>query len=93
LYRIRQNRLNGREFMFAVNPRCAKESDLSAIGPDYIREKFPDLDFFYVGPSDDVRIRLRNRGQGAEIWWLPMLAVFVLLAAESVLAVRWAPKT
>ncbi len=92
-YRVRQDKLKGAEFSFAVNPRCEKESDLAAIGAEYIRSNMPGLEFSWMDRNGDVRALVEGGRGGTEIWWIPMFAVFLLLAVESALAAHWAPRT
>ncbi|MCX7804200.1 MAG: VWA domain-containing protein [Planctomycetota bacterium] len=91
-YRVRQDKLKGAEFVFAANPRCEKESDLTAVGAEYIRANLPGLEFIWMDRNGDVRALVEGGRGGTEIWWVPMFAVFLLLAIESALAAHWAPK-
>ena len=77
---------------FALNPNTDVESNLATIQPDLLRKSYPDFQFTYVAKSEDFANRVLSERTGTELWpWL-IGAVFVLLACESILANRWAPR-
>jgi hypothetical protein len=77
---------------FCLNPVVERESDLNKVNAANLREMFPGFEFQYVVKSEDLSARLRDAKHGTEIWAWFMALVFILLALESVLAYRWAPK-
>ena len=77
---------------YAVNPNCEVESNLYMVDPMELRRNYPGFTFSYVVKSEDFTNRLAGERRGTELWpWL-LGMVFVLLALESVLANRWAPR-
>jgi len=77
---------------FSLNPTVERESDLSKVNASDLRSQFPGFEFQYVVKSEDLSARLRDSKHGTEIWPWFMALVFILLALESILAYRWAPK-
>lgn len=77
---------------YALNPNCEVESNLDMVLPATLHQFFPDFVFSYVAKSEDFPSKLASERRGTELWpWLLGL-VFLLLALESVLANRWAPR-
>jgi len=80
-----------RTWSFAVNPP-ADEGDLTRISRSDAAERLAPLQVAWLGGDDDVAARVEQARTGKEIWpWLFALAIACLIA-ESVLALRWAPK-
>ena len=78
--------------LYALNPDAENESELKAIAPEELKLRCPGFDFSYVSESAELEKRLSGTRQGTELYpWLLAL-VFLCLAAESILAVKWAPK-
>lgn len=77
---------------YAVNPDAENESTLETVLPEQIKQYYPEFEFNYIAKSDDFSARLAGERRGTELWpWLIGM-VFLLLALESVLANRWAPR-
>ena len=76
---------------FAANPP-PKESDLTALTADELRSRYPGFQFTFLSPADDVASVMKKERLGIEIWPYLVAAVIALLVAESVLALRWAPR-
>ena len=77
---------------YAVNPDTELESNLNTVAPEQIRHDYPEFRFTYIAKSDDLANKVLQERKGSEMWpWL-IGAVFFLLALESFLANRWAPR-
>ncbi len=77
---------------YALTPNTEFESNLDVVLPATLKQNFPDFEFTYVAKTEDFANRLSSERRGVELWpWL-IAMVFVLLATESVLAMRWAPR-
>ncbi len=77
---------------YAVNPDSELESNLNTVVPEQIRHDYPEFRFTYIAKSDDLANKVLQERKGSELWpWL-IGAVFLLLALESFLANRWAPR-
>jgi len=77
---------------YALNPNCEVESNLDMVLPATLKQEYPGFIFSYIAKSDDFPNRLAGERRGTELWpWL-LGAVLALLALESVLTNRWAPR-
>jgi hypothetical protein len=77
---------------YTLNSNSEVESNLNMVLPSTLKQDFPGFNFSYVAKSDDFPSRLASERRGTELWpWL-LGMVFVLLAVESVLTNRWAPR-
>ena len=77
---------------YALNANTEVESNLLAITPENLKQDYPDFNFSFVSKPEDLQTKLQSERQGTELWpWL-MFAVFALLASESILSYRWAPR-
>lgn len=76
---------------FAANPP-RRESNLAALTQAELRIRYPNLDFHWITKHDDLRRILIEQRVGREIWPLLLALTFACLLAESILAVRWAPR-
>lgn len=76
---------------FAANPP-PRESDLTALTEDDLRSLYPGFRFTLLGPRDDVASVMKKERVGIEVWPYLIAMVFALLLAESILALRWAPR-
>jgi hypothetical protein len=77
---------------YALNSNSEIESNLQSITPENLKQDYPDFNFSFVSKPEDLQTKLQAERQGTELWpWL-MFAVFALLASESILANRWAPR-
>jgi hypothetical protein len=76
---------------FAANaPRA--ESELESLDEPGLRARFPKLDFQWIDGHGEVAAAIAEKRVGREIWPLLFALVLACLAAESFLALRWAPK-
>lgn len=77
---------------YALNPNCEVESNLDMVLPATLKQEHPGFFFSYIAKTEDFPNRLAGERRGTELWpWL-LGAVVALLALESVLANRWAPR-
>ncbi|MGD0092358.1 MAG: SUMF1/EgtB/PvdO family nonheme iron enzyme [Planctomycetota bacterium] len=77
---------------YALNPNCEVESNLDQVKDQTLKLDYPGFVFNYIEKSDDFQNRLSGERRGTELWpWL-FGAVLALLALESVLTNRWAPR-
>jgi hypothetical protein len=91
-YEVSVEAAPGKTSVYSVNVHAEAESDLTRVEPEQLRAEYPLFEFSYVSKSEDLAARMTAERQGVEVWpWL-LAAVFVLLLAESVLALRWAPR-
>jgi hypothetical protein len=91
-YEVSVEAAPGKTSVYSVNVNAEAESDLTRVEPEPLRAEYPQFEFTYVSKNEDLAARMAAERQGVEIWpWLLAL-VFVLLLAESVLALRWAPR-
>jgi hypothetical protein len=74
----------------ASHPRG--ESNLEAIDEAGLRSRFPRLDFQWLDGHGEIGRAIDEKRVGREIWPLLFALVCLCLVAESVLALRWAPK-
>ena len=77
---------------YALNPNCEVESNLDMVLPATLKQDYPGFIFSYVAKSEDFPSRLAGERRGTELWPWFLGAVLALLALESVLANRWAPR-
>lgn len=77
--------------IYAANPPRA-ESNLDALDEAGVRALFPTLDFTWLDGRGEVASAIDGKRVGREIWPLLFLLACACLIAESVLALRWAPK-
>jgi len=86
------NRTPRASMTYAVNPDAENESNLNTVLPADLKRAYPEFEFSYIEKSDDFSNRMLSERHGTELWpWL-MGMIFALLAAESILANRWAPR-
>ena len=77
---------------YALNANTELESNLAAVTPEMLRVDYPDFKFNYISKPEEFQNKMQNERHGTELWpWL-MFLVFAMLALESILAHRWAPK-
>jgi len=77
---------------FAVNPH-ADESDLTRLSREAIDERLAPLKVVWMDSEDDVASRVELGRSGREIWHILFILALLCLIAESVLALRWAPRS
>ena len=78
---------------YALNANTELESNLSFVTQETLHLDYPDFTFTFISKAEDFQNKMQSERHGTELWpWL-MFLVFALLAAESVLANRWSPKT
>ncbi|HEY3320481.1 MAG TPA: VWA domain-containing protein [Planctomycetota bacterium] len=80
------------QMTYALNANTEVESNLDNILQAQLKMNYPEFDFSYVASSADFPNRLASQRRGSELWPYLMAMVFLLLAAESLLANRWAPR-
>ncbi|HLX64528.1 MAG TPA: VWA domain-containing protein [Planctomycetota bacterium] len=91
-YEIALNRVPKVTMAYAVNPDTELESNLNTTTPEQLRHDYPEFKFTYISKNDDLSNKLTQERKGSELWpWLIGM-VFVLLALESFLANKWAPR-
>lgn len=76
---------------YAANPP-AGESSLEALGEGDLRKRLGGFPFTWIGAEADLRSKINQGRVGSELWPLLLALVLACLAAESILALRWAPK-
>jgi von Willebrand factor type A domain/Aerotolerance regulator N-terminal len=77
--------------MYAANPPRG-ESNLDALDEAGVRALYPTLDFTWLDGRGEVASAIDGKRVGREIWPLLFILACACLIAESVLALRWAPK-
>jgi len=77
---------------YAVNSNPEVESNLDVVLPTQLKQNYPGFDFSYIGKAEDFASKLQGERRGTELWPLLIGLVFGLLALESILANRWAPR-
>jgi hypothetical protein len=78
---------------YALNANTELESNLSFVTPETLHQDYPDFQFTFISRAEDFQKKMQSERHGTELWpWL-MFLVFAMLATESVLANRWAPKS
>ncbi|HEX3133165.1 MAG TPA: hypothetical protein VHX44_06230, partial [Planctomycetota bacterium] len=76
---------------YAANPPRS-ESNLDALDEAGVRALFPTLDFTWLDGRGEVASAIDGKRVGREIWPLLFILACACLIAETVLALRWAPK-
>ncbi len=77
--------------IYAANPPRG-ESNLDALDEAGVRALNPTLDFTWLDGRGEVASAIDGKRVGREIWPLLFILACCCLIAESVLALRWAPK-
>lgn len=77
--------------VYAANPPRT-ESNLDALDEAGVRALFPTLDFTWLDGRGEVASAIDGKRVGREIWPLLFFLACACLIAETVLALRWAPK-
>jgi hypothetical protein len=77
--------------MYAANPPRG-ESNLDALDEAGVRALYPTLDFTWLDGRGEVASAIDGKRVGREIWPLLFILACACLIAESILALRWAPK-
>jgi hypothetical protein len=91
-YDVRLDRTPPVTLSYALNANTEVESNLSTVLSKQLKQDYPDFKFVFVAKSEDFEKKLVGERHGTELWpWL-LGFVFVFLALESILAVRWAPR-
>ena len=91
-YQISRGDAAAKPAFYAANPPRT-ESALEAIDEAALRTRFPKLDFLWLDGHVDIAKTIEQKRVGREIWPLLFALACLCLIAESVLALRWAPKT
>ena len=81
-----------RPWRFAVNPP-ADESDLGTLTREEAAARLPGVQVAWIGAGDDASVSLDRARAGYEIWWMLFALAVCCLVAESILVVKWAPKS
>ncbi len=77
--------------IYAANPPRG-ESNLDALDEAGVRALYPTLDFTWLDGRGEVASAIDGKRVGREIWPLLFILACCCLIAESLLALRWAPK-
>lgn len=77
--------------VYAANPPRG-ESNLDALDEAGVRALYPTLDFTWLDGRGEVASAIDGKRVGREIWPLLFILACCCLIAETVLALRWAPK-
>ncbi len=77
--------------IYAANPPRA-ESNLAALDEAGVRALYPTLDFTWLDGRGEVAGAIDGKRVGREIWPLLFILACCCLIAESLLALRWAPR-
>jgi hypothetical protein len=77
--------------VYAANPPRT-ESIIDALDEAGVRARFPTLDFTWLDGRGEVAAAIDGKRVGREIWPLLFILACACLIAETVLALRWAPK-
>lgn len=78
--------------VYAANPESELESNLNTVAPEQIRRDYAEFRFTYVTKNDDLANKIESERKGSELWPYCAAMVILLLALESFLANRWAPR-
>jgi hypothetical protein len=82
---------DGGTSVYAANPP-RNESNLDGLDEAGVRARFPTLDFQWLDGRGEVASAIDGKRVGREIWPLLFFLACCCLIAESLLALRWAPK-
>jgi hypothetical protein len=74
-------------YKIAVNVPAAQEADVRTIGDSEVKKALGDINMEMLG--DSVPAPVAREDQGKDLGWSVMLAVFVLLALECVMAMQF----
>lgn len=91
-YQVSRGEGTAKPTFYGANPPRS-ESALEAIDEAALRTRFPKLDFLWLDGHVDIAKTIEQKRVGREIWPLLFALACLCLIAESVLALRWAPKT
>ncbi|MBA2480477.1 MAG: VWA domain-containing protein [Planctomycetes bacterium] len=90
-YRLEKSGDAANASWFAANaPR--QESNLDSYDEKTLRARYPNLPFQWIGAGAELGSVVSEKRVGKEIWFLLLAIVLACLLAESILALRWAPK-
>jgi hypothetical protein len=90
-YRVEKASDSGHPSWFAANaPR--QESNLDAYDEKALRARYPNLPFQWIDQRAELGKVVSEKRVGKEIWYILLAIVLACLLAESILALRWAPK-
>lgn len=78
-------------YAFAVNPP-ADESAIATIERSAVEERLAGLPLAWIGSGSEAAATIERGRVGREIWTILLILAIACLIAESVLALRWAPK-
>lgn len=91
-YEILLDRAPKVTIVYAANADSSNESNLNTVAPEQIRRDYPEFKFTYVTKNDDLANKIESERKGSELWPYCAAMVILLLALESFLANRWAPR-
>ena len=77
--------------VYAANPPRT-ESNLDALDEAGVRTRFPTIDFTWLDGRGEVASAIDGKRVGREIWPFLFFLACACLIAETVLALRWAPR-
>ncbi|MCY3020288.1 MAG: BatA domain-containing protein [Planctomycetota bacterium] len=77
---------------YALNPNTEVESNLDVVLPASLQQFYPGFTFSFIANSEGFANKLAGERRGTELWPWFLGMVFVLLAVESILCHRWAPR-
>jgi hypothetical protein len=90
-YELQHEGAGGATTYFAANaPRL--EGDLTALDERTLRERYRGLDFHMMSRAEDLRRKLNEERVGREIWHYLFALAVACIAAEILLALKWAPR-
>jgi hypothetical protein len=76
---------------FAANPPPG-ESDLDSLTGDELASRYPHLEFNWIEGGEGLARAMREQRVGTETWPVFMALVLACLIAETLLALKWAPR-